>query len=136
MRQPDLLESHPPRLQLVLAIAAPAVFGLVTGVVLGISEIGYIILSVLGIAGGYFAGKEHVGAEEGATRGFTGGILFGTFILAGHALTGLERQAHLPEPEILLVVITTVFGIGLGALGGRSRAKQEREGPAVEPASA
>ena len=125
MRQPDLLESHPPRVQLILAVVVPAVFGLITGVILGVSEIGYLILSLLGIAGGYLAGKEHIGAEEGALRGFTGGILFGTFILAGHAVTGLEQKAHLPHPEILLVVITTAFGVGLGALGGRARAKQE-----------
>src|SRR5687768_15398470 len=126
MRQPDLLESHPPQLQLILALVVPSVFGVITGVVLGLSEIGYLILSLLGIAGGYLAGKEHIGASEGALRGFTGGILFGTFILAGHAVTGLEQKAHLPHPEILLVVITTAFGIGLGALGGRARAKQER----------
>jgi hypothetical protein len=125
MRQPDLLESHPPQLQLILALVVPAVFGAIAGILLGISEIAYLVFSILAIAGGYMAGKEHIGASEGATRGFTGGILFGTFILAGHALTGLERKAHLPEPEILLVVITTVFGIGLGALGGRSREKIE-----------
>ena len=125
MRQPDLLESHPPQLQLILALVVPAVFGAIAGILLGVSEIVYIVFSILAIAGGYMAGKEHIGASEGATRGFTGGILFGTFILAGHALTGMERKAHLPEPEILLVVITTVFGIGLGALGGRSREKIE-----------
>jgi len=125
MRQPDLLESHPPRTQLILALVVPAVFGAITGIFLGISEIVYLILSILGIAGGYLAGKEHIGAGDGATRGFTGGILFGTFILAAHAVTGLERKAHLPEPEILLVVITTVFGIVLGALGGRAREKSE-----------
>ena len=131
MRQPDLLDSHSPETQMIIAIVVPSVFGIVTGVFLGISEIIYLLLSVLGIAGGYMAGKEHVGAREGALRGFTGGILFGTFILAGHALTGLERKANLPEPEILLVVITTVFGIGLGALGGRSREKSEsRAAPA------
>jgi hypothetical protein len=121
MRQPDLLESHSPNVQMILALVVPSVFGIVTGIFLGISEIVYLVLSILGIGGGYMAGKEHIGAGEGAIRGFTGGILFGTFILAAHALTGLERQAHLPEPEILLVVITTVFGIVLGALGGRSR---------------
>ena len=125
MRQPDLLDSHSPETQMIIAIVVPSVFGIVTGVFLGISEVIYLLLSVLGIAGGYMAGKEHVGAREGALRGFTGGILFGTFILAAHALTGLERKANLPEPEILLVVITTVFGIGLGALGGRSRGKSE-----------
>jgi hypothetical protein len=125
MRQPDLLESHPPERQMILMLVVPAVFGIVTGIFLGVSEIGYLVLSILGIGGGYMAGKEHIGARDGAMRGFTGGILFGTFILAAHALTGLDRKAHLPEPEILLVVITTVFGIGLGALGGRSREKIE-----------
>ena len=125
MRQPDLLESHPPNLQLILAIVVPAVFGIITGIFLGVSEIVYLVLSLLGIAGGYLAGKEHLGASDGAVRGFTGGILFGTFILAAHALTGLERKAHLPEPEILLVVITTGFGIVLGALGGRARQRGE-----------
>ena len=126
MRQPDLLESHPPNTQMILAIVVPSVFGIVTGIFLGVSEIVYLVLSILGLGGGYMAGKEHIGASEGATRGFTGGILFGTFILAAHAITGLERQAHLPEPEILLVVLTTVFGIVLGALGGRSREKSAR----------
>lgn len=136
MRQPDLLESHPPGTQLVLAIVVPAIFGIITGVVLGISEIGYVVLSILGIGGGFLAGMEHTSAEDGATRGFTGGILFGTFILAGHAASGLDAKAHLPEPEILLVVITTVFGIGLGALGGRARGKRERANSATQPASA
>jgi hypothetical protein len=125
MRQPDLLESHSPETQLILALVVPSVFGAITGIFLGVSEIVYLLLSILGIGGGYLAGKEHIGAREGATRGFTGGILFGTFILAAHAVTGLDRKAHLPEPEILLVVITTVFGIGLGALGGRARQKIE-----------
>ena len=134
MRQPELLESHPPKLQLILAIVVPAVFGLITGIFLGVSEIVYLVLSILGIGGGFLAGKEHVGAEEGAVRGFTGGILFGTFILAADAITGMERQAHLPHPDVLLVVITTVAGIGLGALGGRSRAKTEHR-PAEAPAA-
>ena len=125
MRQPDLLESHSPERQMILMLVVPAVFGIVTGILLGVSEIVYLVLSILGIGGGYMAGKEHIGARDGAIRGFTGGILFGTFILAAHALTGLDRKAHLPEPEILLVVLTTVFGIGLGALGGRSREKIE-----------
>ena len=136
MRQPELLESHSPETQLILTLVVPSVFGAVTGIFLGVSEAIYLLLSILGIAGGYMAGKEHIGASEGATRGFTGGILFGTFILAAHAVTGLERKAHLPEPEILLVVITTVFGIGLGALGGRARAKIENRAATASAAVA
>ena len=121
---------------MILMLVVPAVFGIVTGIFLGVSEIVYLVLSILGIGGGYMAGKEHIGARDGAIRGFTGGILFGTFILAAHALTGLDRKAHLPEPEILLVVLTTVFGIGLGALGGRSREKLESRAATAPPAVA
>ncbi len=136
MRQPDLLESHPPRLQVILAIVVPAVFGVIVGVLLGISEVVYVLGTLLGIPGAYMAGKEHVGAEEGALRGFAGGILFGTFILAAHAITGMERKAHLPEPEIVLVLITTVVGVALGALGGRARARHEDRSATPGPATA
>ena len=114
---------------MLLAIAVPAVFGLVTGLLLGVSEVAYVVLSLLGIGGGFFAGLEHSGPSEGAIRGFAGGLLFGTFILGTHAISGMDAKAELPHPEILLVVITTAFGIGLGALGGRSRAK--RSAPAT-----
>jgi hypothetical protein len=104
-------------------------FGAVTGWALGVNEIAYVVLSVLGIAGGYAAGLEHDGAGEGALRGVVGGSLFGGFILLTHHAIGGEPEAHLPHPEILLVAITTAFGIGLGALGGRRRHKHEVEGP-------
>lgn len=136
MRLPPLLSSHPPGLQLVLGVAVPAVFGLVTGIVLGISEAVYLVLSVLGIAGGYFAGLEHRTVAEGFLRGVNGGLLFGVFILVGHEFSGSEPKAHLPDPEILLVVITTVLGALLGALGARSRVRRSRREPAPAPAAA
>jgi hypothetical protein len=112
----------------------PAVFGLVTGLVLGVSEVGYLVLSLLGIAGGYFAGLEHRGAEEGVVRGVTGGLLFGTFILVGKEISGSDPKADLPHPEILLVVITTVAGALLGALGGRMRGRRGERAPAEQSA--
>ena len=111
----------------------PAVFGLVTGIVLGLSEAGYLILSLLGIVGGYFAGLEHRRAEEGVVRGLTGGLLFGTFILFGHAFLGGEAKADLPHPEVLLVLITTLAG-GLwarsaaGGAAGALRSLRRRVG--------
>jgi hypothetical protein len=126
---PHLLRSRPIGLQFVLAGIVPALYGALTGWILGVSEIGYLILSLSGIGGGYFAGLEHDGAGEGAIRGFIGGALFGGFILLTHEALDKEAKAELPEPEILLVVITTVFGIGLGALGGRRRHRHEVEGP-------
>ena len=126
---PHLLRSRPVGLQLVLAGVVPALFGALTGWMLGVNELAYVILSVLGIAGGYAAGLEHDGAREGALRGVVGGALFGGFILLTHKAIGDEPEAHLPHPEILLVAITTAFGVGLGALGGRRRHRHEVEGP-------
>jgi hypothetical protein len=121
---PPLLSSRPAGSQIVLGVAVPAAFGLVTGIVLGVSEGGYLLLSLLGIAGGFLAGYEHRTAEEGFLRGVNGGLLFGTFILFGHAFSGADAKADLPEPELLLIVITTVFGGLLGALGGRVRGRR------------
>ncbi len=90
-----------------------------------ISEPVYLIYSVLAIGAGYFGGLEHAGGDEGALRGFTGGLLFGTFILFAKEVSGSDPKAHLPEPEVVLVVITTALGIGLGALGGRARGRRE-----------
>ena len=131
MRLPPLFASHPPGVQILLGVVVPAVFGLITGILLGVSEAAYLALSILGIAGGYFAGLEHRTVGEGFLRGVNGGLLFGVFILFGHEFSGSDPKAHLPEPEILLVVITTVLGALLGALGGRSRAKRARA-PAPE----
>ena len=125
MLSPPLFASHPPAVQAVLALGLPIVGGAVAGVLLGVSEPVYVIYSVLAIGAGYLGGLEHFGAEEGAVRGFTGGVLFGTGILLAHELSGADPKAELPDPEILLVVLTTVLGVALGALGGRSRAKRE-----------
>ena len=136
MKLPPLLSSHPPATQIVLGVVVPAVFGLICGILVGISEVAYLVLSILAIAGGYFAGLEHRTVAEGALRGLNGGLLFGVFILFGHEFSGEEAKAELPEPQILLVVITTVLGAGLGALGGRSRARRARREPAPAPAAA
>jgi len=63
---------------------------------------------------------------EGAGRGVAGGMLFGTFILLGHALYGGKAKAALPDPHAFLPVITLVAGAILGALGGGLRARRER----------
>jgi hypothetical protein len=127
---PPLLSEHPRSVQILLVVVLPIVGGALCGLLLGLSEPIYLIASVIGIAGGYFAGFDHVGAGPGARRGFVGGLLFGASILIAHEIHGEEAKAELPHPEILLVLITTVLGVALGALGGRARAKRER----VEPA--
>jgi hypothetical protein len=111
--------------RIAIGAIGAAVLGIVCGVLLGISEIAYVVLTLLAILGGYFAGYEHHGAEEGALRGLIGGATFGGFILLTHEVTGAEAEAELPHPPILLVAITTVFGIVLGYLGGAARVRAD-----------
>jgi hypothetical protein len=124
---PTLLRTRPLPLQVVLAGVVPIAFGALCGWLLGVNKTAYLILSLLAIAGGYIAGQEHEGAGQGAIRGLVGGLLFGGSILLMHEATGKEPKADLPDPKILLVVITTVAGVVLGALGGRRRANAEEE---------
>lgn len=123
---PPLLAQREPNLQVILGVVVPSLFGLVTGIVLGISEPVYLVLSLLGILGGLAAGYEHADGAEGAARGLAGGALFGTFILFGHAVHGGDPKVHLPEPHVLLVVITTSLGVLLGGIGGRMRGRRLR----------
>jgi hypothetical protein len=112
---------------LVLAGLVPAAFGAICGYLLGVNKAAYLVLSLLAIAGGYIAGQEHDGAGEGAIRGVVGGAIFGAAILLVHEATGKSAKADIPDPKILLVVITTVAGVILGALGGRRRANADEE---------
>src|SRR3954464_16016560 len=126
MHQPLLLD-RPFGVQFLLAIVIPALYGLVTGLILGVSEVGYLVLSIVGILGGLVAGYDHYGADEGFVRGVCGGLLFGTFILVGHSGIAAEAKAKIPDPHGVLVGITTVFGAILGAIGGSLRARSERK---------
>jgi hypothetical protein len=126
MRLPPRLSEHPPPVRFVLAVVVPAVYGAVTGYLLGVSEPVYVVLTVLGIVGGVGAGFDHLGAAAGARRGLLAGALFGGFILIAHEIDGAEAKADLPKPAILLVVVTTVLGAAFAALGGWLRARAER----------
>lgn len=126
-RLPPLLSEHARPVQLVLAGVVPALYGALTGVFLGISEPVYLVLSLIGILGGVGAGFDHIGPRAGALRGIVAGSVFGGFILIAHEIHGQEAEAHLPEPAILLVAITTGLAVPLAALGGWLRERQERK---------
>ena len=65
----------------------PAVFGLLTGFALGWNEILYYAMAgPIAIGGGFLAGMEHRGADEGFVRGAIGGLVFGSFILLGNEI--------------------------------------------------
>jgi hypothetical protein len=81
---------------------------------------------VIGIVGGIGAGFDHTGAAAGAKRGLLAGSLFGGSILIAHEIHGADAEAHLPDPAILLVVVTTVLGVAFAALGGWLRERAEK----------
>jgi hypothetical protein len=122
LRLPPLLWTRPAVVQLLLTDVVPLVYGAICGVVLGTSKGVYLVLQVFAVIGGVLAGFEHETAAEGAARGEVAGLLFGTGILLAHGLAKTKAKASLPDPEILLIVITTVGGVILGALGARLRA--------------
>jgi hypothetical protein len=127
MKLPPLLSSRSPVEQILVANVVPCVFGAITGIALGLHEVAYLLLAgPIGILGGYFAGLEHRSGPEGAARGALGGVQFGALILATHELSGMDPEAHLPEPAILLVVLTTGFGAVLGFFGGLTRERRMR----------
>jgi hypothetical protein len=119
--------------RLLLAVVVPAVYGAVTGYFLGVSEPVYLVLSMVGVLGGVGAGLDHLGARAGALRGVVAGSTFGGFILIAHELHGEDAEAHLPEPAIVLVLITTVLGVAFAAVGGLIRGRLEPRAEA-EPA--
>jgi len=112
--------------QVALAVGGPVVLGALCGVALGLSEPVYLGLSLLAALGGVAAGFEHDRVRSGLVRGVVGGCLFGAALLAAHAIAGTRPLAKLPEPPLVLVVITTVIGALLGALGARLRTGRQR----------
>jgi hypothetical protein len=124
-----LLSEHPRSVQVLLAVVLPALYGAATGYFLGVSEATYLILSVIGVLGGIGAGFDHLGVAAGARRGIAAGLIFGGSILIAHEIHGAEAKADLPDPEILLVVITTGLAAGFAAFGGwlRERAARRAE---------
>ena len=133
-----MLAEHPRGLQILLAGVVPVVYGAVTGYFLGVSEGTYLVLSLIGVLGGIGAGFDHLGAGAGARRGILAGLLFGGSILIAHEIHGADAKADLPDPAIVLVVITTLLGAAFGAIGGsiRRRATLNAPAPAEPPPAA
>ncbi|MHB8234184.1 MAG: hypothetical protein ACYDHT_05965, partial [Solirubrobacteraceae bacterium] len=79
------------------------------------------------------AGFEHQDGWGGADRGLVGGVLFAIGILVAHAIAGTHAKVSLGSFPPLLIVIDAIFGMLLGALGGRiARGLRERHEPADE----
>jgi hypothetical protein len=128
MLTPTLFRDRPRPVQIVLGGAVPLAFGAVVGIVLGVDASAYWALSVLAGLGGVLAGFEHQDGWGGADRGLVGGALFGLGVLVAHAIAGTDAKVSLGGFPPLLIVIDAIFGMFLGALGGRiARGMRERQ---------
>jgi hypothetical protein len=135
MRAPTMFRDRPRPVQITLGGAVPLVFGAVVGIVIGVSAGAYWALAVLAGLGAVLAGFEHQDGWGGADRGLVGGALFGLGILLAHAIAGTHAKVSLGGFPPLLIVIDAIFGMLLGALGGRiARGMRERRGVAGKTA--
>lgn len=126
---PPLFEDRSREAQIVLAVVVPFLFGVVTGVFLGISAAAYWALGALAALGGILAGTEHPGPAAGAMRVLLGGALFGLGVLLAHAISGADAKVSLGDFPPFLIVIDAVIGAILGAIGGAI--SRSRRGPAA-----
>src|SRR5918992_1287006 len=117
MSLPPAFEERSAAQQIIGAVVVTMIFGLVTGFALGWNEIAYYALvGPIALAGGFVGGMEHRGVDEGALRGATGGLVYGSFILLGLEILNEAPEAHLGDPQAGLVVVTTLVGSVLGGL--------------------
>jgi hypothetical protein len=135
MSLPPLLASRGVPVKVLLTIVAPIALGSVTGVVLGVTEGGYLVLDGVATLGGFAAGLEHRRAREAMARGLLGGTCFGGSILVAHAISARPALASIPEPAALLLVFTITGGVVLGALGAALRARLESRARRRRPVS-
>lgn len=115
---------QPTATRVVGTVVGPIVLGVVSGLLLGTTAVGYWIAQVVAMVGGFLGGTEHVGWRPGLVRGVTGGLLFGATILLVRATTGWSDEIDLGSTPGFLVVITSVIGLLLGAAGGALRARR------------
>ncbi len=136
MLEPTLLRDRPRPAQIVLAGVVPAIVGAIAGVLVGVSTGAYWAVAVLAGIGGFLAGFEHQDGWGGADRGVVGGFIYGVALLVAHAIAGTTAKVSLGSFPPALSVITAIFGMFLGAAGGRlARASRSRHRPATDAAA-
>lgn len=112
-------------------IVGPILLGAICGWLLGVTEIGYTVLTLLAILGGLAAGYEHATLGSGALRGLWGGTLFSLTICEVHRLIDTDSLATTPKPIEIIVPIFAVISMILGMIGARARRKREAAGAAT-----
>jgi hypothetical protein len=104
------------------ALILPSAFGLLCGLALGASSALYLVGVVLALLGGIGGGAQYERRGDALIRGLVAGTLFGAFILLGFELGGAdEPKVKLPDPHVLLLILTVVPSLPLHWLGWRLR---------------
>ena len=135
MFEPTLLRDRPRPAQIVLGGVIPAIFGVIAGVLVGVSSGAYWVLAGVVAVGGFIAGFEHQDGWGGADRGVVGGAIYGAALLITHAIVGTHAKVSLGSFPPLLAVVTAIIGMFLGAAGGRlARLARERHSKPAEAA--
>jgi hypothetical protein len=119
MFSPVLFRDRPRPLQIVIGGVAPAAIGALAGVLVGVSTGAYWAVAVLAAVGGFVAGFEHQDGWGGADRGLVGGGIYGTALLLAHTIAGTHAKVSLGSFLPLFAVVTAIFGMLIGAAGGR-----------------
>ncbi len=119
MYSPVLFRERSRPTQVILGGVIPATLGALAGVLVGSSTAGYWAVGAVAAVGGFLAGFEHQDGWGGADRGVVGGAIYGTSLLVAHAIAGTQAKVSLGSFPPLLVVVTAIVGMLLGAAGGR-----------------
>jgi len=135
MYSPELFRDRSRPAQIVIGGVIPAVIGAVAGVLVGVSSTAYWVVAALAGLGAVVAGFEHLDGWGGADRGLVGGAIYGTALLLAHAIAGTHAKVSLGSFPPLLIVVTAIAGMLLGALGGRiARALRRPDATGAPPA--
>ena len=133
MHEPTLFRDRPRWQQILLGGVVPAIIGAVAGILIGVTTAGYWAIAAVAGIGGFLAGFEHEDGWGGADRGVVGGAIYGISLLIAHAIAGTEAKVSLGNFPPFLAVITAIFGMLIGAAGGRiARATRRRKGVSTE----
>ena len=110
----------------LLVLVVPLIFGIITGAVLAPLVVAYLVLQVVAVLGGLFAGLEHRQVSEATVRGLAAGMCFGLAILVTHVLLGGDDHGLLGADPVLLPFFTGLFGALFAVVGSLVRRALER----------
>jgi len=125
-RLPVLFADRPTAIQLLLVLVVPLVFGAIAGAVLAPVPVLYLVMQLLAVLGGLFAGLEHRRTSEAIVRGLAAGLAFGLAILATHILLRGDDHQLLGQDPLLLPWLTGLFGAFFAIVGSYLRRWLER----------